>query len=89
MFIIRAGHASASNQLSKGFANLEGGRALAWCRRVRSVPTESLSISPMDSCRLRHTPFVPMMEPSDLRKLHDPSHVWRLNLSKKRSILAE
>jgi hypothetical protein len=34
-------------------------------------------------------PFVPMMEPSDLRKLHDPSHAWRLNLSKKRSILAK
>jgi hypothetical protein len=30
-----------------------------------------------------------MMEPSDLRKLHDPSHLWRVNLSKKRSILVE
>ena len=29
------------------------------------------------------------MEPSDLRKLHDPSHLWRLNLSKKRSLLAK
>ena len=30
-----------------------------------------------------------MMEPSDLRKLHAPSHLWRVNLSKKRSILAK
>ena len=89
MFIVRPWHASTTNPLSKGFANLEGGRVLACCRPVGAVRTVGSSISPMDSCGLRCAPFVPMMQPSDLRKRHHRSHGWRVNLSKKRSILAE